>query len=135
MMQFGFNNNCRLGFKFRVMQKTNLVSESSTFAILLQFCFYLQHKLSLLRSRLIGPGSVGSAGQYSGPSGYEEKKTQTGSSTNQGHRFSKTCYTYFIGTAHINRRLQYINMRPMYTVFEWAPTRAYNIFAYIFFTS
>ena len=64
MMQFGFNNNCRLGFTFRVMQKTNLVSESSKFAILLQFCFYLQHKLSLLRSRLIGPGSVGSAGQY-----------------------------------------------------------------------
>ena len=58
MMQFGFNNNCRLGFTFRVMQKTNLVSESSKFAILLQFCFYLQHKLSLLRSRLIGPGSV-----------------------------------------------------------------------------
>ena len=64
MMQFGFNNNCRLGFTFRVMQKTNLVTESSKFAILLQFCFYLQHKLSLLRSRLIGPGSVGSAGQY-----------------------------------------------------------------------
>ena len=64
MMQFGSNNNCRLGFTFRVMQKTNLVSESSKFAILLQFCFYLRHKLSLLRSRLIGPGSVGSAGQY-----------------------------------------------------------------------
>ena len=138
MMQFGFNNNCRLGFTFRVMQKTNLVSESSKFAILLQFCFYLQHKLSLLRSRLIGPGSVGSAGQYwvtPAQVATKKKKTQTGSSTNQGHRFSKTCYTHFIGTAHINRRLQYINMRPMYTVFEWAPTRAYNIIAYIFFTS
>ena len=33
-MQFGFNNNCRWGFTFRVMQKTKLVSESSKFVIL-----------------------------------------------------------------------------------------------------
>ena len=116
-MQFGFNNNCRWGFTFRVMQKTNLVSESRKFSILFWFCFYLQHKPTILdrikwnskppspqikdeaarraktchflildlmgeggggsrfsiyfvydcslpRSRLIGPGSVGSAWQY-----------------------------------------------------------------------